>query len=150
MKLLITEVLSQASKATEKENKVALLKSNDCLGLRDVMKIAYDETLVWNLPEGEPPFKDLTSREGYAPTSLRKTSNMLPYFFKGGPGDRLNAARREQMFIKFLEGIGPEEAKLILDIKEKRFVKRFKGITKELVREVWPKILPPQKETKTE
>lgn len=142
MKLLITEVLSQASKATEKEEKISILKSNDCLGLRDVMKIAYDDTLVWNLPEGEPPIKDLTSRDGHSPTTLRKTSNMLPFFFKNGPGDRLTPARREQMFIRFLEGIGPEESKLILDIKEKRFVKRFKGLTKELIREVWPKIIP--------
>lgn len=52
---------------------------------------------------------------------------------------QLKDYKRESMFIQLLEGIHPEDAKIVLQVKDK---KPFKGISAAVVKEAFPSILP--------
>ena len=47
--------------------------------------------------------------------------------------------KREQMFIGMLEGIHPEDAKLVVNMINK---KKIPGISRPVVEEAFPKLLP--------
>ena len=59
-------------------------------------------------------------------------------FVKGG-NDSLTALRRETMFIQMLEGLHPEEAKILCLVKDKQLQTKYK-ITQEVVAEAFPDI----------
>ena len=57
---------------------------------------------------------------------------------KGG-NDSLSALRRESMFIQMLEGLHPEEAKIICLVKDKDLESAYK-ITYDIVQQAYPDI----------
>ena len=71
-------------------------------------------------------------------TSLRREWRHLYNFVKGG-NDSLTALRRETMFIQMLEGLHPEEAKILCLVKDKQLQTKYK-ITQEVVAEAFPDI----------
>ena len=71
-------------------------------------------------------------------TSLRREWKNLYHFVKGG-NDRLSAIRRETMFIQLLEGLHPEEAKIICLVKDKNLESKYK-ITYDMVQQAYPDI----------
>lgn len=137
----IYEILEKAATAETRIDKIALLKKHDCLGLRDVLRGAFDDVIEWQLPQGTPPFTSGLSKEGMTPSSLKRQSKHLAYFCKGGPGEKLKPEKRERMFLQMLEGIHPKDAELLIAMKDKKLVGRYKGITKALVQEVWPNLI---------
>jgi hypothetical protein len=104
----VFEILEEAAKAPSRVEKQQVLQDNNCLALRDIIKGAYDDSIQFSLlPKGEPPFTPAEE-----PTaSLMDKSKTLRYFVKGGPGEKLPAAKREAMFIELLESIHPKELK---------------------------------------
>ena len=51
------------------------------------------------------------------------------------------AVRREKMFIDVLESLHPDEAELVLTMKEKKLMGKYSGITPLLVTEAFPDLL---------
>lgn len=137
----IHEILHSVSNAETTEQKLELLKKHNCLALRDVLRSAFDDSIVFTLPKGLPKFKSGLSTDGIAPTDLRRESHRFTYFVKGGKGDKLTQLKRESMFLMLLEGIHPEDAEVVGLCKEKTLSTKFPGITKQLVMTVWPKLI---------
>ena len=54
MKMLVNEILEKVNSASKKAEKIELLKTHNCLALRDVLKANFDETIEFLLPEGTP------------------------------------------------------------------------------------------------
>ena len=71
------------------------------------------------------------------PKELRK----FQYFITGS---KLNPIKKESMFIEVLESVSPEEAKLVLMMKEKKLT--YKGINRKLIEEALPEILQGESE----
>ena len=65
-------------------------------------------------------------------------SSLFKYFVKGGPGDKLQKVKREQMFIGILEGVHPEDAKLVISMINKQ---KPNGLSRPIVEEAFPKLL---------
>jgi hypothetical protein len=63
----------------------------------------------------------------------------LAPFIKGGKGDQIQGFKREKMFIDMLEAVHPEDAKLLIKMKDKQNL--GKGITKKLVQEAYPGLI---------
>ena len=57
---------------------------------------------------------------------------------KGG-NDGLSALRRETMFIQMLEGLHPEEAKILVLVKDKALEDKY-SVTYDIVRQSYPDI----------
>ena len=141
MKLEIYEILEKAAAAPTRVEKINVLKKYDSLGLRDILRAAYDDFIEFNLPPGVPEYKSNVSKEGLTPTSLLRQTRMMTYFVKKGQGDKLMPVKRERIFLQVLEGIHPKDAEILLAVKDKKFAGKYKGLTKSLVQEVWPKLI---------
>lgn len=140
--LLISEMLSEIQKAPNKQAKIDLIKKHNCLALRDVLKGALDDSITWILPEGAPPLrKEGNEPKGLSYTTLQRNSPRLRYFISGGPGERLTPARREKLFIDLLQSIHPDDAEVIVAMKDKQLKKLYPSITKALVKSVFPNLI---------
>jgi hypothetical protein len=137
----VYEIFDLVQKATTDEDRVKILKDNNCLAIRDVLRASFDDTIVFTLPTGTPPYKDSLSKEGLAPTNLIRSTTQFTYFVKGGQGDQLNSAKRESIFVRLLEGIHPRDAKIVCAMKDKKLQEEYPALTKELVKTVWPKLI---------
>lgn len=133
------EILSRAGEAQTRVEKIEVLREYNTLALRDVLKGAYDDSIQFIVPKGEAPYTP--AKPESVPTSLRKQSSKFRYFVKGGPGEQLPKIKVEAMFIKVLEGIHPDDAKLIIKMKDKELDGVYKGITKKLVMEAFPGLI---------
>ena len=137
-KKLISEILEKAVMLDSQEARREYLKSNYSVALITILKGGFDKSIVWNLPEGLPPYSQDTAPKGFEPSSLYKQQRMFAkYFMKGGRGDKLAPVRREGMFIKMLESLHPSEAELVLAMVE-GLTGRYKGITLKLVQDAFP------------
>jgi hypothetical protein len=136
MKKFVYEILEEISSKKKKTERIKILKDNESWALKDIIRGSMDKTVKWNLPEGDPPYTP--SEEHNAPTNLIREHKKFRYFIKGGTGDQMIAPKRENIFIGLIEGVHPEDAKLIVDMINKRVPK---GITREIVQEAFPGLL---------
>ena len=132
----IHEILNEVGGKKKKADRIQILKTNESWALKDVIRGSMDETVQWNLPEGDPPY---TACEPHnAPTNLIRENKKFRYFAKGGAGDSMIPAKRQNLFIGLIEGIHPLDAKLVIDMINKRVPK---GLTREIVQEAFPGLL---------
>ena len=132
------EILELISKQRSKAKKVEMLREYRNDALTALLIWNFDDTVVSMLPEGEVPYKENEVPIGTDHTSLRREWKHLYNYVKGG-NDSLSALRRESMFIQMLEGLHPEEAKILCLVKDKQLQSRFK-ITYEMVAEAYTDI----------
>jgi hypothetical protein len=81
------------------------------------------------LPEGEPPFKPASEPMGMTPTNLFSEARRMYVFTRND----LTAIKRESLFISLLEGVHPDEAKVLIAVKDQKLNKLYPKITHKLV-----------------
>lgn len=134
-KALSQELQEISELKTTKEKVEALVNHRRAEAFKVIFSYAYDPNIKWLLPEGNPPYKpcDLIDIEGRLLHELRR----LYLFIEGGnPG--LTKTRRETLFIQILESVHPEDAKLLLSMKEKKLP--YKGLNKKLINQAFSDI----------
>jgi len=131
------EFLLKVSKLKKTQEKVDALRYNDSLPLRIILQGAFDPTVEFLLPEDEPPYKpnEIVDQQHV----LIKECEKIRYFVKGFH-PTLNQNKREMMFIEMLERVDPQDAKLLVAIKNKKLP--FPGITIQHVVEALPGLIP--------
>lgn len=139
-RILVSDVLELLTKTDSKKEKVDILRKHNSLELRDVLKGAFDESVQFILPKGKPTI-DENEKKKYDKTHLVHETKKFRYFVKGGPGEQVNALRRERMFIDILYRIESKEADLICKMKDKELEGVYKGLTKKLVQEAFPGLI---------
>lgn len=140
MKLGVSEILKKASEMKDEASRIQWLRQNNNVALETIIRGAFDPSIKWQLPEGEPPYKpnDLVDQQHRLYTEIRKM-----YLFIEGGNPNLKQLRRESLYIELLETVDPEDAKLLLAIKDKKLP--YPNITPDLIRKAFPGIL--QEET---
>lgn len=136
---LISEVLTEAGKISNREERIKFLRMNKSPGLTDILRINYDETIVPALPQGAPSYKQDDAPKGYEYTILNKAYTQFKYFFKGPIANKMKPLKREGLFLNLLESLNPEEAELLIAAKDKKL--KYKGITKKLVCDAFPNLI---------
>lgn len=131
----MAEFLEKVGKQKRTQDKIDMLKANDTFALRVILQAAYDPKVKFLLPPGDPPFKPnvLVDQQNV----FHKDARMIQYFVEGFHPD-LAQAKREAMFIEFLERLDPKDAQLLLSAKAK---KPIKGITLQHVTEALPGLI---------
>ena len=134
----MAEFLDKVDKTKKKEDKIAALKHNDSLVLRLVLQSVFDPSVKWLLPPGEPP---------YTPSKIVDVEHIfirniktIYQFIEGFTPPNISKTVREAKFIEFLEAIMPDDAKLLISMKEKKLP--YKTITAALVKEAFPDLIP--------
>jgi hypothetical protein len=137
MSKFVYEVIEETmSKKTRKE-KIEHLRKYQSQALKDVLRGTFDETIVFELPKGNPP--PFEKNDGYnAPANLLKEHKKFRYFVKGGV-DNLLQIKRERLFLEMLEGVHPRDADLLINMINKQGPGG--GITPKLVNEAFPGLI---------
>ena len=133
---LISEIFTKINNAKDKPKKVEVLRQYDTPGMRMILKGAFDPKIEWDLPEGTPPYIANEAPAGTEHTYLEVEAKRL-YNFAVGGNDQLNKIRKETLFIQMLEGLHADEAKVLIDVKNKSLNKTYKGLTSEMVKEAF-------------
>jgi hypothetical protein len=139
-KLLVSEVLDLVAKADARKDKLEILRKNNTLELRDILKGAFDDTVQFILPKGVPPIEE-DQKKLYDKVRLVTETKKFRYFVKGGPGEQVNPMRREKMFIDICYRIDSKEVELVCHMKDKTLDGVYKGLTKKLVQEAFPGLI---------
>jgi hypothetical protein len=136
MRLGIFQILEETSKLKSNEEKINFLRSSGSPALHQILKYALDPSIVWDLPEGAPPYTPCI----YPAQEMRllAETRRLYLFLKGG-NPNLTKLKREALYIELLESIHPEDAKLLVSIKDKKIP--YKGITAKLIKEAFPGLI---------
>jgi len=149
VKLGVHEILQMASDQKRQKDKIDMLraKANDVV--LKVLRGAYDPRVKWHLPEGKVPYK---------PSRMYDTQGMLYsearrfYLFQEDPLDQLDdlkritqynlskdmrgRMKREALFVQFLEALDPDDAHLMMYVKDKKLP--YKGLNRAVVRQAFP------------
>lgn len=136
MVLSISEILEKASQQKTKKDKIDFLRKNDSAALRSILKHALDPSIKFLLPDTDPPYKPLPHKEAYG--MLYSQARKMYLFVEGG-NPNLSQFKREMLFIEVLESLDPEDAKLLLAVKNKTIP--YKGITRNLIKEAFENLL---------
>jgi hypothetical protein len=132
VKLSVSEALAKIDKQEDHDEKVALLREQPDV-LQMLFQYAMDPRVVWLFPEEDPPYKPTEFLDQQA--NLWQNIRKLYRFCKGGD-DSLPQLKREMMFIQMLEMLDPQDAKLLLAIKNK--ILPYETVTYELIKEAFP------------
>lgn len=138
MRKYVTEMLKEIN-----ADPASLDKYKDDAALKIIFDYAFDPVKKFQLPEGEPPFNPAVEPLGMTPTNMFNEVRRFYVFCRTD----LKPIKRESLFISFLEGIHPDEAKLMLAIKDQKLTKLYPKITRKLL-ESYNLIKPIVKETK--
>ena len=131
---IFDEFEEQKNKATRKE---VLLKYADVPAFKDILRGTFDDSLQFLLPEGKPPYTPNAPES--VPSTLLKKHKDFGYFVKGGRGDSMPAYKRENLFIRLLESIHPQDANIVLSMVAKQSPVKY--LTKKLIEETFPNLI---------
>ena len=134
----MAEILRIGSEEGAKAKRVELLR--ELLSRKPILKqvfyYTYSDEVEWDLPEGNPPFEPLDMPENWGYNRLPSELRKMKYFLKG---NTLNSIKRENVFITLLESVSPEEAELLLMMKNRKL--DYKGLNKKFIEENFPELL---------
>ena len=136
---MMFEIAAKINNAKDKPRKLKVLKENDSISLRQVLKGAFDPKITWALPIGEGveiPYKANDAPIGTDHTLLSHEAKRLYLFTKGGD-NTLSNTKRETLFIQMLEGLCAEEANFLVTVVKKKVNNEYKGFTANLVKEAF-------------
>jgi len=122
----IYEILDKVATAASREDKMKVLVDNDCLALRDIMKINFDNDLKIHVSKKIDwmPSDDITN-------SLKGVTKYLVPLSKGD----IEIERADKSFKAMLEQINPMDAQILYDAVKGNL--KVKGLTEKLVKGVW-------------
>lgn len=147
--LTVPEIFDMADKAPTKEDKLAILRKYNNEAVKTLLILNYHPTVKMDLPEGEPPYKkDSSIPVGYSDTSLLQEVHRFYVWIK--PDVNLSKIRKESLFLSMLEGIHHTEAEVLCLCKDHKLTKKYKSLKEELVRDLYPGMLPEKKLKKPE
>ena len=134
---LLSEILTRVHRAKTKADKVKILREEDCMALRQILKWNFDPNIESDLPEGIPPYVENEAPEGTEHMLLRTEGDKLYNFIKGAQTHQSTV--RERMFVRLLEGLHKDEAKLLCAVKDKKLgsVGGVKGLSIPVVSEAF-------------
>jgi hypothetical protein len=135
---LISEVLRKANNAKTKEEKKKILLENNSQVLRSLFIWNYDESVVSLLPEGDVPYTPNPAPEGTDHILLENEGKKMFHFVKGGSS--ITQSKREQIFLGMIENLHPDEAEVLILVKDKKLQKKYTRISKALIEETFPQI----------
>jgi len=124
MKKYLTQMLKEIN-----DNPKAIENYKQEFLLKVIFAHAFLPNYKMNLPEGEPPFKPAAEPMGMTPTNMFSEARRMYVFLR----EDLSAIKRESLFISLLEGVHPDEAKVLIAIKDQKLTKLYPKITHKLV-----------------
>jgi len=134
----VHDILKRVDEAKSRKEKIEVLQTYNHRGLRDVLQGAFDDSIEFNLPKGDAPYTP--GSEHTFGSTLLKQSKRFKYFVKTPQRPKANV-KIETIFIQMLESLHPEEAQIVVWMKDKSLDGKYKGLTKKLVTDAFPGLI---------
>ena len=132
----IYSVLKKASEMKTENERIEFLRSQGNPTLFSILGHMFDPRIEFRLPEGTPPYKPSEFDEpGLIYAEMRKF-----YIFVKGQSENITQVKCEKIFVDILEYVHPEDAKLLIAMKDKK--SPFKTINLKLVQKTFPGLVP--------
>jgi hypothetical protein len=122
----IYEILDDVNEALSREDKMKVLANNDCLALRDIMKINFDPSVNIHISKNLPWQPNMEANK-----SLRDVTKYLVPLSTG----KIDQDRADKSFVALLEAIHPMDAQILLEATKGQI--KVKGLTQKLIQGVW-------------
>lgn len=122
--LYITEILDEINKNPSSLGDYKYMSPIDAL-----LKYAFDKNLKMKLKEGAVLFNPSTEPMGFCPSTLTEEYKRYYVFLN----ENISEERREILFIQMLEKIHPDEAKVLILVKDQNLEMVYPNITRELL-----------------
>lgn len=162
----VSEVLKEANQMPTRQARINHLRQNQSLPMLRIFAYAFDPRIIWLLPEGDPPYVPLGSRDRNeligSEGMLHKEARTLYLFVYGDEYNPLGVyeapdvdvssltdadktrrrqmtSRRELKFVELLESLHPADALLLVAAKNRTI--NYEGIDRALVSEAFPGLL---------
>jgi len=136
MKHAMFELIEEVSKARGGNKKVAKLKEIDPQYIKILLDITYNPNFKWLIPEGAPTYNEADDNYSVLKTRFYSELMKIGTYLNVGQYPNMNQIKRENLFRTTLERIHPEDAKLLIYIKDKRELPG--NIPMKVIQEVFP------------
>lgn len=138
MKLKISTILARANKAQNDIERAAIIRENSSATLKAILGMSFDPRVKWLIPEGPVTYKPAQTPPDTMNERLYVEHRRL-YIFVDGGHQSLKQDRRETLFAELLENLDPEDAHMMLYVKEKKLDELYPNITYNFVRSLYKK-----------
>ena len=128
----VYETLEKIDNLKQHKRKIDQLKEAYSLPLRTILQGSFNQKINMKMPEGAPP---------YMPNQEAELSDKPYGKLKRVMNFSLHQWERERAFINMLQSVPPQDATLLVAMKDKKLTEIFPTINKELVQEVWPELV---------
>lgn len=114
-------------KANDAENPVQVLKDymNKDSRLNPILGYAFNPNFKMPLPDGIPPYIPSQHPIGVAPVEILNTHNKLYIMYNRDT----RQYKKEEIFVQWVEEMAPEEAELMIRIKDQTLQEAFPNLT---------------------
>lgn len=128
------------SKEPTHRTRVEMLRKHDNSALRSVLILAYDRSIEWDFEPGWKPEYKPALLEIDIEGSLYQQMRFIDKFLVRGRYPNMDPERRKLLFVQLLEAVTPDDAKLLIALKDKKL--SWPNIGRRVVREAIPGLLP--------
>lgn len=137
----VYEIFDDFEKATTNDERVEILRRNDCFQLRQVLKGTFDPAVEFAI-EQVPYYKPSDAPAGMGYTTIHAELHRAYLFQKEHPklDPNLTVERREKILIQILEALEAREAEIFMNMILKK--QKVKGLNAKIVKEALPDLLP--------
>lgn len=134
--LSLYELLKEVDDAKTRQAKILTLHKYSDKQLKAFLSYVFDPNIKWLVPEGAPPYTPSTEDANMLRGRIWQDFRILQHFTSVGPYPHMKPAKREELFIGLLQTIHPDDAKLLLYVKDNRALP-FKSIDRALIKEAF-------------
>ena len=138
-KSIYETLLTVAKEGGNKARAEALSVYDNDFPIKVILDLVYNPNIEFLLPESDPPFTPVDEAID-AQNVLKADVRRLKYCLNIPDGESLRPLKREQMFIEMLESVDPQDARLLLHVKNKKLPEELKPITVAVVKKAFPGI----------
>jgi hypothetical protein len=135
---LLLRTASDIKNTHTRDDQIRYLRTVYNEPLRYIIQGALHPGVEWLLPKGQIFFSPMV-KDADVDSKLYREYKKLYIFCKGG-NDDLDQKRRENLFVQLLESIHPEDAELLIAVKDKYLP--YPGLDYKLFQDAYPGILP--------
>lgn len=132
----VAEILKEVSEESSQKNQIDILRKKHNKVLEDMLDIYFNPAIHFIIPEGPVPGYKPSPKEMDLQAVLYTNFRRMRIFLNVGPYRDLKQSRREQLFIEFVNSIDPDDAELIIAMKDG--IMPYVGVNKKLLIKAYP------------
>lgn len=135
--LSLAEITAGVCELKDTSEQVAYLQKNNSKELRNILILMYDNKWSFSIPSSAPPYTPSVMKESHG--MLYREARKLAYFVtEMKEGENLSQVKKESLFIQMLETVDEDDAKLLVQMLEKR---PFPELTADTINEAFGEII---------